>query len=124
MNEFNLVFNKKVLLRERKRHTDRGVSSTPSVVLYWAVPPARGVLLLGGTPPWVPPSDLARGVPHPWQGVPHLRYPPLDLARVPPHQTWLGYPLSGPGQGTPSPLLDLAGVSPIHPRPPSDLARA
>ena len=32
---------KKVLLRERKRHTDRGVSSTPSAVL-----PGRG----GGSP--------------------------------------------------------------------------
>ena len=48
--------NKKVLLCERKRHTDRSVSSTPSVVLY------RGVPLPGGTPPWVSPlSDLAGG---------------------------------------------------------------
>ena len=28
-----IMWNKKVLLRERKRHTDRGVSSTPSVIL-------------------------------------------------------------------------------------------
>ena len=29
------LFNKKVLLRERKRHTDRSVSSTPYAVLSW-----------------------------------------------------------------------------------------
>ena len=43
--------NKKVLLREHKRHTDHSVSSTTSVVLYWGggypiPPPARW-----GTPP-------------------------------------------------------------------------
>ena len=40
-------FNKKVLLRERKRHTARHVSTTPSAVLSW------------------------EGVPHPWIGGPH-----------------------------------------------------
>ena len=29
------ILNKKVLLRERKRHTDRGVSSTTSAALSW-----------------------------------------------------------------------------------------
>ena len=53
--------NKKVLLRERKRHTDRGASSTPSVVLY------QGTPYRGDTPiqPWtslagVPPSGPGR----------------------------------------------------------------
>ena len=63
----------------------------------------------GGYPPQIPPSDLAGGYPWwgwvtppqvppvrpgpgvPCQGVPHLRYPLSDLARVVPH---LGYPPS------------------------------
>ena len=106
---------KKVLLRERKRHTDRSVSSTPSVNLYggyprWGNPTesdlARGVPLGGGgtwggvlPPPGVPPSRSDMGVPemgytpcHSW-----LRYHPH------PHQTWPGYP---------PPPSDLAGVTP------------
>ena len=87
-------YNMKVLLRERKRHTERGASSTPSVVLY------RGYPCRGGTPPQVPspPSNLAGGVPYPWSGVSHLRYP---------HQT------PPPRQGY-SPWLDLTGVPPPH----------
>ena len=50
-----------VLLRERKRHTARRVVSTPSVVLSGG----------GGINP-----ILARGVPHPWPGVPHPGVPP------------------------------------------------
>ena len=59
------MLDKKVLLRERKRHTDRGLSSTPSVVLpgggvppCWGVEgcPSRGVLpcqtWLGGGTLW------------------------------------------------------------------------
>ena len=100
------TINKRALLRERKRHTDRGVSSTPSVVLYWGVP------LLGGYPTLGTPVDLT-GVPpiRPGQGgtpsllgeVPHLGYPPSDLAGGTP--SLLGYPTLG----TPS---DLAGVTP------------
>ena len=77
-------FHKKVLLRERKRHTDRGVSSTPSVTR-------------GGVPP--PPG---RGTPQPGlmgEGVPEVRYPP-------PSQVWQGVPEVG------YPWLDLAGVPP------------
>ena len=115
----------KVLLCEHKRHTDRGISSTPSVVLY-----------LGGTPGWtwpgysillcldlgrVPPLDLAGVTPlvgqvgypscldlaggYPtWPGWTWLGYPlQLDLARVPlPHQT-------GPGWGTPNPCGQTDG---------------
>ena len=69
-------------------------------------PGQGGLPLPGGTPPWVPlsdlaggyptsgtpPSDLAGGTPpqvppirpgwgYPCQAAPHLRYPPLDLAR-------------------------------------------
>ena len=74
--------NKKVLLRERKRHTDRGVSSTQSVT-RGGVPPIR-----------VPPSQV-------WQrGVPEVGYPSVGV----PHQ---GTPSH---QGTPQ--LDLAGVPP------------
>ena len=51
-DEVSTMRNKKVLLRERKRHTDRGVSSTPSAV-------------------------LSRGEPHPWpRRVPHHGVPP------------------------------------------------
>ena len=86
-NLLNIRTNKTVLLRERKRHTDRGVSSTPSALLYrggGTPPPGYNTSVLtwlggvtpslpGGTPPQAPPpSDLA--------GVP----PQSDLAGVPP----------------------------------------
>ena len=102
-------------------HTDRGVSSTPSVVLNGRYPLPGWVLLLllgdtlaGGTP---------TGGTHPWWGVPQST-PHLDLAGVPPVLTWPGYPIqTRPGYtpfildgGTlPPPHLDLAGVPP-HPR--------
>ena len=128
-----------VLLRERKRHTDRGVSSTPSAVLYCG----GG----GGYPTSdTPHPDLARGrgVPHPggypipaggyptsgtpiltWPGggtpslpgVPHLGYPPSDLTGVSPFRPGQGTPIR-PGWGTPHwtwleyPPSDLAGVPP------------
>ena len=68
--------NKKVLLRERKRHTPRRISSIPSAVLSWGVHHPW----LGGTPSWgTPHSDLAGGssswgIPHaglgyPWEGI-------------------------------------------------------
>ena len=123
-------FNKKVLLRERKRHTDRGVSSTtrwgtPLAKSDWGVPkvgypplgypPARSDRggTQGGVPPiGVPPSQV-------WLGVPKVEYPPP--ARSNGGGTWgevspqLGYPLArsdggapgggysppGPGSGTP-----------------------
>ena len=101
MNKFQ---NKKVLLHERKRHTARRVSSTPPAILSWGGYPILGwVVSLSG---W--------GVPHLWMGG----TPSLDeegtpsLAGVPPIWTWLGYPMSGPGWGTP-PLQDLPGVLPI-----------
>ena len=61
MREFDnkiTLENKKVLLRERKRHTARCVAST-----RYAVP-------VGGTPrPPVLGSDLDRGVPPPHFGI-------------------------------------------------------
>ena len=76
--------NKKVLLRERKRHTARRVTSTPYVVLTGY--PPHPDLARGGTLAWGVP-DL--GTPHqgtpcqgtPYQGTPPARVPP---ARVPP----------------------------------------
>ena len=91
--------NKKVLLRERKRHTARRVVSTPSVVLPYPTrryPP-------GGVPdPGTPPGGYLTWVP-PW-GVPDLGTPPgEDLTWVPPPGgTWPGYPPRGvPDPGTP-----------------------
>ena len=87
-------FSKKVLLCERKRHTDRGVSSTPSAVLSGGggYPiPARGYPISG-----TPHPDLA-GRGYHISGTPiwtWLGYPLIC--------TWLGYPsLAGPGWDTP-----------------------
>ena len=119
--------NKKVLLGERKRHTDSSVSSTPSVTrsgvpppsrgttparsdvggyLRWSFPPARSD---GGYPRWsTPPHRSDGGYPRwgtPQQGTPQKGthgqvwwgVPELDLAWVPPP------PPYGPGRGTPLP---------------------
>ena len=66
----NFICNKKVLLRERKRHTARRVVSTPSVFLS-GYPPRPD---LGGTLPGYPP----------WQGTPRQG--------TPPGWTWQGTP--------------------------------
>ena len=58
--------NKKVLLRERKRHTDHRVANTPSVVLtgWGGRYPIPGPGPNGGGYKGVPPvCDLARGIP-------------------------------------------------------------
>ena len=74
--------DKKVLLRERKRHTTRRVVSTPSVVLTG-----------------YPPSDLAGG--YPQQGTPPAGYPPpAGPGRVPPPP-----PPTGPGMVPPPPQV-------------------
>ena len=68
--------NKKVLLRERKRHTARRVVTTPSVVLT-GYPPPRSWPGPGGVP-------SRQGTPPP-AGYPPAGYPPwLDLAGYPP----------------------------------------
>ena len=84
--------NKKVLLRERKRHTARCVLSTPSVVLP-GYPPSC-------CPTWVPPHPDLGGVPY--LGTPWAGYPPWQGT------PWAGYP---PGR-IPPPKLDLAGYHP------------
>ena len=93
------MLNKKVLLRERKRHTARCVANTPYVVLTGY--PTGGYRTLGtprgGTGPWVPPQVPPRGGTRP--RVPP-RVPPLggyQTSGTPP-----GYPLPGwTWQGTP-----------------------
>ena len=79
LSKIHLPFNnKKVLLRERKRHTDHSISSTPYAVLSGGLVPWLG----GGQVPWGTPS------PHPnldgdvgtlGGGVGTLGYPHLDL---------------------------------------------
>ena len=116
--------NKKVLLRERKRHTGGGVpllGGTPPWVSPCQTCPGGTPSLPGGTPPRVPRSGLTVGYPR-WgtpsrDGYISPRYPPSDLAGVPPITTGQGYPIPAgeyPFLGTLP--LDLAGV------PPSDLA--
>ena len=115
-NEFSK--DKKVLLRERKRHTDRSVSSTPSVILYKVgYPPHQGTPpsqvrqggIRCGVPPVRVPSGQAQqggtqgGVP-PCQGTPHSRPDPMGEPKV--GTPLLGYP---PG------WMDLAGF-PFPPR--------
>ena len=107
---------KKVLLRERKRHTARLVASDPSVALTgegvphrWLGPhlylvggypiPGQGVLLTGEYPilsqEWYP--IPGQGVPHLWPSgypIPGRGHPPhLDLARGGTHP-WPGDTLS------------------------------
>ena len=92
-SKFTPEQEKKVLLRERKRHTDRSVSSTPSVILYrWGVPPAgRG-------------CPISMGIPHPWPGG--------TPAGGTPSVAWRGYPLFEHGWVTPHPGLDRRGSTP------------
>ena len=87
--------NKKVLLRERKRHTARRVASTPYVVLTGYPPPGR--VPPGRVPPWAgyPPGQDTppAGYPLPRQGTPRLGTPP---AGYPPGWTWQGTPPAAP----------------------------
>ena len=105
--QFSMYFpNKKVLLRERKRHTTRHISSTPYSVPYRGIPHPW----LGGTPSWVPPiltwpggtPSLDGGVGYPILGYPPLFWPGQEV----PHP-WAGgreYPILGyPHLGVPSP---------------------
>ena len=102
--------NKKVLLREHKRHTDCGVSSTPSVVLYRGGTPS----LLGVPQPGLTGRGTWSGVPtgrgtstprSDWGGTQGGIPPPLGWTwpGYPSGWTWPGYPspLAGPGWGTP-----------------------
>ena len=88
--------NKKVLLRERKRHTAHRVASTPYVVLtgYPPVLAWGGYRVYLGTPQ---PGYPQQGTSH--QGTLLPGYPPrLDLAGYPPLPgwTWQGTPPAAP----------------------------
>ena len=112
----NFVQKKKVLLRERKRHTARRVASARYADLSGGGYPISGpggypIPCLGGTP-----SQVVGGVhrPRSWGGT-------LSHVQGVPHPRSGGYPIPGlggvphPKSGVPLHHLDLAGV------PPSDL---
>ena len=119
--------NKKVLLRERKRHTARHVGSTPYVVLSWLTPPPGGwtwppLLVAGPDPPrggwtwplpgsWTWPPPLAAGPDPPplgswtWPPPCNWTWPPPAAGPDPPDNwTWPPPPrqleLSPPGNWT------------------------
>ena len=77
----NHAENKKVLLRERKRHTARRVVSTPSVILPGYPPP----------PPSWPGRGGTRSGPPPPGGYP-VRYPPGGVPGQVPPPPRPGYP--------------------------------
>ena len=116
--------NKKVLLRERKRHTDRhvanthcagrrGVQGTPFQLAGWQVLPCPTPTSAGWgggtqgtpTPPWPPPlGQLAEG------GTHDTAHPIIWLGGAwgTPHQlamggTWVPHQLAGEHPGTPLP---------------------
>ena len=132
----NYYENKKVILRESKRHTARRVASTRYAALsnpdlvggypiqtWLGVPPSRPGQ--GGTPSrpgqGVPPTGMGypppeMGYPPNWDGVP-LR-PGMGYSSRPgteyPPQTWDRVPRPRPGMGYPP--LDLRWGTPL-PRP-------
>ena len=89
--KINFTFYKKVLLRERKRHTARRVVSTPSVVLPGGGGTRSGTPRGGGTQSGTPPGGLPGP---PGGGVP---------GQVPPGRggTQSGTPGGVPGQVPP-----------------------
>ena len=101
-----IYLHKKVLLRERKRHTARRVASTPYVVLT-GYPPRQGTPP-GRVPPGrVPPGRVPPSQGTPQQGTPPAGYPPARVSpsRVPP----AGYP---PGRVPSRPGYPPAGDPP------------
>ena len=94
-----IILNKKVLLRECKRHTARRIASTRCG--GWVVPPGGGYPI----PRWGTPH-LGRGTPISWMGYPHL-----DLGWGTPHLD-LGWGTPPPGPGMGYPLCRLDGVPP------------
>ena len=106
--------NKKVLLRERKRHTDRHATSTR----YAA--PARG-----GTPGGAPIISWMGYPPLAGWGTPHYELdgvpPTISWMGYPPTISWMGYPppwagwgSSPPWAGWGTPHHQLDGVTPHH----------
>ena len=93
---FNLMVNRKVLLHERKRRTDRTVSSTPSALLSGGVGTYSGWgryllwLRVPTYPGWgggVPTPDQGR---YPLSGPGQGRYPLAEVGTPPPIWTWPG----------------------------------
>ena len=90
-----LFFNKKVLLREHKRHTAYRVASAryAAIQSWWGgggyprYPPHTIQTRLGGCPGYPPPS-------RPGRGYPRYPFPPsrLGMGYPPTIQTWLGVP--------------------------------
>ena len=120
----NFLVNKKVLLRERKRHTASRIASARYAALSngW-----------GGTPPTIHPDLVREGgtLPHhpsrPGQGVPQVTptiqswdgvppYPDLRWGILPP-RPGMGYPPTQTLDGVPPPHLDL-GRGTLPPPPP------
>ena len=103
--------NKKVLLRERKRHTARHAASTPYVVLSLLTPPSW----IWPTPPAAgpdPPPPAAGPDPPPWQldlthPSPQLTHP---SPRWPPSPCW-------PPHGWPTPPPTDPPLPPSWPTP-------
>ena len=103
--EIKLLLNKKVLLRERERHTACRVASTCYAALVkgtphsgirhgWGVPPSQ----VGGT------SFPGGGTPFPGRGYP--------LPRWGTPGPWKGVPLPGPGKGYPPSTWTWEGGTP------------
>ena len=110
--ECQVILSNKKVLQERKRHTDRGVSSTPSAVLSggggvvphlwpegYPIPGWGGGVPISSwgrvpIPGWRGTLSLVGGTPSLAGGTPSLaRVPPYpDLTRVSPIRTWLGLP--------------------------------
>ena len=119
--------NKKVLLRERKRHTTRRVASAHFADwggVPWVTPCPRSGRGVPHSADRGDPILLTRGYPHPrsgwgylgvplswsWMGYPS---PPRQQNGIPPIQTWDGIP--------PTPLPDLRWGTP--PAPPASVDR-
>ena len=127
----NFTTNKKVLLRERKRHTARHVASTPYVVLSWLTPPRLDLTppcQLDLTPPrrldltlpprldLIPPQLAGPDLPSQLDLTPPLAGPDPPGWTCPPGWTWPPHqldltPPSPPGWTWP-PLPPLAGPDP------------
>ena len=106
--------NKKVFLRERKRHTARRLLSTPSIVLPGSPP----LLTYGGWGiPWSGTPLPPAGYPPPLAGYPPGRYPPQGTtpSRVPTRLDLAGYPRpAGPGRVSPLAHGILENVAKHH----------
>ena len=98
--------NKKVLLRERKRHTARCVANTPYVVLTGYPPSLGGTRTPLGVPSLVPPRGGPSQVP-PQGAVPGQETPPGGYPDPPGgYPVWYppgGYPVRYPPGGYPDP---------------------